>query len=30
VTLFASRSKEGGLVADLIVIDPSLVMGPGF
>ena len=28
--LFSGRSKEGGPIADLIIVNPSLVMGPGF
>jgi hypothetical protein len=28
--LFSGHSKPGGVVADVIVVNPSLVMGPGF
>jgi hypothetical protein len=28
--LFGGRSKEGGVIADLIIVNPSLAMGPGF
>jgi hypothetical protein len=28
--LLSGRSKEGGVIADLVILNPSLAMGPGF
>jgi hypothetical protein len=28
--LLSGRSKEGGVIADLIILNPSFAMGPGF